>query len=138
MDSTVRYVIDINLNGEADGGSPTTPDKKQNGNKTKPKKEKEPIELAVGLQIAKTAKDYATSRVEMFTGSNSAQTYVNNNLKLIGYTMAIAANPILGSVALGLDLATSTADYLYSLKMETVQLEQQKRLLGALSYGRSR
>lgn len=135
----VRYVIDINLNnGEASGNNPNAPTGNKDGNKNKPKKESKPIEQVTALYLARQAASYATSRVQMFTGSSASQAYVNNAMKLFGYGAAIVANPVIGLSALAFDLTTSAIDYNYALKMERVELEQRQRLLGALSYGRSR
>ena len=135
----VRYVIDINVNRNGDDGNPNTPNQ-QNQDNTKPGggAGKKSAAMATALYVASRAKDYATSRVQMFTGSSAKQAYVNSALKLVGYGAAIVANPILGTTALAFDLATSAIDYGYAVKMERVELEQRQRLLGALSYGRSR
>ena len=66
---------------------------------------------AIALYIGKQAINMATSRVSQITGSNVLQEKVNAGLKVAGYAVAIATNPVMGVLALGVDVANSVIDY---------------------------
>lgn len=78
---------------------------------------------ALALYIGKQALNMATSRVGQITGSSVLQAKVNAGLKVAGYVGAVIANPIMGSLAIGVDLIGSSIDYNIEGKKESTALE---------------
>ena len=93
--------------------------------------------LATVAHIGKQAMNYATSHVEVYTGSASKQAQVNGVMKLAGYGAAFAANPVLGAVALATDVITKVLDYNHSKNREQVALAEASRRAG-VNYNKSR
>ena len=78
---------------------------------------------AMALYIGKQALNMATSRVGQVTGNSVLQDKVNAGLKVAGYATAIAINPIMGTLALGFDIANSAIDYHINANKENTALE---------------
>lgn len=73
---------------------------------------------AMALYIGKQALNMATSRVGQVTGSSVLQNKVNAGLKVAGYVTAIATNPIMGTLAVGVDIIGSSLNYNIDAKKE--------------------
>lgn len=78
---------------------------------------------AMALYIGKQAFNMATSRVGQITGSSVLQDKVNAGIKVAGYAMAIAVNPVMGTLALGVDVISSVVDFNINAGKEQSALE---------------
>lgn len=74
--------------------------------------------MAIGAYIGKQALSMASSRVGQVTHSSLMQQKTNAFNKMIVYGIAIAKNPIMGTLALTTDLISSQLDYSYNVKQE--------------------
>lgn len=110
----------------ADTGDPTNPQdpgttpqpEDPTQNKGEKGKEGKTMTQMVGAYIGKQALDMATSRVGQATHSSLMQQKMNSVLKIGVYGGLIAANPILGGLALATDLISSSIDYTYNSKQD--------------------
>ncbi len=130
-----EYKITINLNdGNANNMS--------SGNSNAAQKEssdfKKATSFVIAKQIGKNIVNFASSRVETYTGNPQAQANVNMAMKMVGYGIGYATNPVLTAIALGTDIITQWADTAYQHKWEMIGLDDRNSLLGGLSYGRNR
>ena len=111
--------INITVDGQAaeqDGtpAEPTTPAKSPTASNAAPKAGAAKSQLgtmAVGAYLAKQSFSIASSRVGQYTRDSQLQSQVNAGLQLLGYAGMIAANPVMGSIAVGLSLTTQMIDY---------------------------
>lgn len=91
----------------------------------------------ISKMIALRSINYATSNVGKWTGNKQNQAGVNALRTGISYATAMAINPIIGAVAVGLDAATYAIDYWFEEKTQRVQtLELQNRIGGKGGYRR--
>ena len=130
-----EYKITINLNdGNANNMS--------SGNSNAAQKEssdfKKATSFVIAKQIGKNIVNFASSRVETYTGNPQAQANVNMAMKMVGYGIGFATNPGLTAIALGTEIITQWADTAYQHKWEMIGLDDRNSLLGGLSYGRNR
>ena len=93
---------------------------------------------ALGLYVAKQAFSMATQRVGQVTRNSALQDKVNAGLKIAGYSLAIAKNPVMGTLALGFDLANSLIDYNHNASIETNALAINNRRAGNVNRSRDR
>lgn len=132
--NTTNYKITINLK---DGSANMT-----SGNNNAAQKESSDVKKAtsfiIAKQVGKNLVNFASSRVETYTGNPQAQANVNMAMKAIGYGIGFATHPVLTAIALGTDIATQWADTAYQHKWEMIGLNDRNSLLGGLSYGRNR
>lgn len=63
--------------------------------------------LAIAGMMMSQSLNYATSNVEKWTGSTSAQMAVNNTKTAVGLGFAFAVNPYLAAAQVGLQLGTT-------------------------------
>lgn len=87
--------------------------------------------------IAKSAINYGASNIGKFTGSNYAQAQVDTAMQLVGYGAMIAANPLLGSIAVATDLIFKGVDKAYDRYWEKQEINQQRARYGMDTLGRS-
>jgi len=77
---------------------------------------------ALALYLAKQSLTMATSRVGQYKRDDVAQNNVNFFLKLGAYAGAIKANPLMGAIAIGVDLLNNQMNYNFALRQETNRL----------------
>lgn len=75
------------------------------------------------LYLGKQALNMATSRVGTMTGNSLLQEKVNETLKIVGYAGAIAVNPVMGVMAMGVDMVSQGIDYSTNAGKEASALE---------------
>lgn len=140
-----KYTIEIVLNndGSANGNGGG------NGNNSNPNKESNPgnsnqsatdllKKFAPVVIAGKTMINFATSNIGTFTGNSRLQDQVNFGMKVIGYGAMIAANPVMGSVALGTDILTSAISYNFNQKWKDREIEQARYKTGYSATNRSK
>ena len=91
---------------------------------------------AVGMYLGKQAFSYATSHIGEWTQNTHLQNKVNSATKMLGYGVAIATNPIMGSIALATDLITSNIDYYVKGRREMNTLGVLNRRAGNVNRSR--
>ena len=141
------YTYKIIFDGDGGDGSgttpsPTAPEQDNQINSKKPTEKKKSdgataITTTLFQRIGQSAVSFATSNVQRWTGSAVKQNQVNNAMKAIGYAGAIATNPILGTTALMVDVATSLYNYNYELNLQNKENNEMARRLG-IANNRSR
>ena len=131
--SEYRIIIEKLESGNIGGLQPSNPTARKDSSAVKTA-----TSFIIGKQIGKNLLNFASSRVEMYTGDSQAQANVNMTMKMIGYGIGFATNPALTAVALATDIATQWADSAYKHKWEMIGIEDRVNLLGGLSYGRNR
>lgn len=115
-------MADTNINiylQVADNGDPTNPQdpgttpqpEDPTKNKGEKGKESKGMSQVVGAYIGKKALEMATSRVGQASHSSIKQQKMGSILKIGVYGGLIAANPVLGGLALATDLISSSIDY---------------------------
>lgn len=122
--------INIYIKSEDDDGTITAPkspgSSPDNNNPTKQKEKKgqssSMATAAIALHLGKQAINMAKLRVGQYTRNSALQDTINSTLKIAGYAYAIYANPVLGSIALGVDITSSLLDYGYNRKLEQNRL----------------
>ena len=91
----------------------------------------------VSKMIALRSVNYTTSNIGKWTGNKQNQASINAIRTGIGYATAIAINPLIGAVAVGLDAATYAIDYSFERRAEKIQaIEVQNRVGGKGGYRR--
>lgn len=128
MADTNINIIFKNADASGSESDPTAPGATPNpDNPTEPKEDAGKgtsfSTKAIALYIGKQALNMATSRVGQVTGSNVLQDKVNAGLKVAGYAVAIATNPIMGTLALGVDYISSAIDYNINAGKENSAME---------------
>ncbi|MBQ8426558.1 MAG: hypothetical protein IJX16_07575 [Clostridia bacterium] len=91
---------------------------------------------AIALYIGKQALSMVTSRVGVMTRSNVKQAQVNTAMKMVGYGVAIATNPVLGILAIGVDTINSALDYSEKARVEERRLSVLRERAGASNRSR--
>ncbi len=91
---------------------------------------------AIALYVGKQALSMVTSRVGVMTRSNVKQAQVNTAMKMVGYGVAIAANPVLGILAMGVDFINSSLDYKEKGRVEERRLSVLKERAGLTNRSR--
>lgn len=129
-----RIIVDINEGGGANSGNTSANNKAQKESSNF----KKATSFIIAKQIGKNIVNFASSRVETYTGNPQAQANVNMAMKMVGYGIGFATHPVLTAIALGTDILTQWADTSYQHKWETIGLNDRNSLLGGLSYGRNR
>lgn len=117
--------------GQADFKSP---EKNDAGEKTKGSMT---TGKAVGMYLAKQSFSYATSHIGEWTQDSWLQNKVNSASKLVGYGIAIATNPIMGSLTLATDLITQTIDYHVKANREARTLSITNKRAGNINRSRT-
>lgn len=130
-----EYKITINLN---DGNANNISSGNSNAAQKESSDFKKATSFVIAKQIGKNIVNFASSRVETYTGNPQAQANVNMAMKMVGYGIGFATNPVLTAIALGTDIITQWADTAYQHKWEMIGLDDRNSLLGGLSYGRNR
>ncbi len=130
-----EYKITINLN---DGNANNISSGNSNAAQKESSDFKKATSFVIAKQIGKNIVNFASSRVETYTGNPQAQANVNMAMKMVGYGIGFATNPVLAAIALGTDIVTQWADTAYQHKWEMIGLNDRNSLLGGLSYGRNR
>ena len=139
-----KYTIEIVLNSEGsssngNGDTPATPSNPESNPGTGNKSTKELLKkFAPAVVAGKNMINFATSNIGTFTGNARLQDQVNFGLKTIGYGAMIAANPAIGLVALGTDIATSAITYNFNQKWKDREIEQARYKAGYSAVNRSR
>ena len=91
---------------------------------------------AMALYIGKQALNMATSRVGQVTGSTVLQNKVNAGLKVAGYVGAVIANPVMGTLAIGVDLIGSNINYGIEAKKEGTAMQIMNTRAGNINRSR--
>lgn len=120
--------INIYMHGTDESGTPSNPEAPTSEvDPTSPEKKSKNKDSnfsgkAIGLYIAKQAFQMASSRVGQITRDSLLQERVNAIVKIGAYATAIAVNPVLGFLALGVDVANSSIDYAIKSSQEQSRL----------------
>lgn len=91
---------------------------------------------ALALYIGKQALNMATSRVGVITGNSLLQEKVNATLKIVGYAGAIAVNPVMGIMAIGVDMISQNIDYGIGASKESSALRIMNERAGNINRSR--
>lgn len=77
----------------------------------------------VAMYLGKQALNTASARVGEMLGSSNLQDKVNGALKVAGFVGAIAVNPVLGVLTIGVDMVNSSIDYSMKSSQEQTTLQ---------------
>ena len=140
MDSNINIYFN---GGESDGTAvePTAPGSTPNPEAPEAPKEKGAKGAsfnakAIGLYIGRQALNTVTSRVGQHTRDSTLQNKVNAGLKMGAYAGAFVANPIMGTLAYGFDLISSTIDYNFKARQESSTLSVLNERAGNINRSR--
>lgn len=127
MDTNINIIFSNQQGGgsESDPETPgVTPNPESPETTQKNSKEKDTSvnSKMIALYVGKQALSMVTSRVGVMTRSNVKQQQVNTAMKMVGYGVAIATNPVLGILAIGIDTANSIIDYNEKARVESNRL----------------
>lgn len=87
---------------------------------------------AAGVYVAMGTANYVTSNIGKWSGDQRIQANIDNAKRLAGYGMALATNVYLGLAVIGVDAATSVANYMYDRQWENIRSSQAKARNGDL------
>ncbi|MBQ3597470.1 MAG: hypothetical protein II988_06655 [Clostridia bacterium] len=140
MDTNINIIFSNQQGGgsESDPESPGVTPHPEAPEQTK-KKQKEPDSFdakAMALYVGKQALTMVTSRVGVMTRSNVKQAQVNTAMKMVGYGVMIAKNPVLGILAIGVDTVNSLLDYEEASRVEGRRLSVLRARAGMSNRGR--
>lgn len=141
MDTNINIIFSNQQGGgsESDPKSPgVTPNPEAPEQTEKKGNEKEETfdTKAIALYVGKKALSMVTSRVGVTTRSSVKQAQVNTAMKMVGYGVAIAKDPVLGLLAVGVDTVNSILDYDEARKTEGRRLSVLRERAGMSNRGR--
>ncbi len=140
MDTNINIIFSNQQGGgsESDPESPgVTPNPEAPEQTKKKQKETDSFDAkAMALYVGKQALTMVTSRVGVMTRSNVKQAQVNTAMKMVGYGVMIAKNPVLGILAIGVDTVNSLLDYEEASRVEGRRLSVLRERAGMSSRGR--
>jgi len=96
------------------------------------------LALGVTAYVGSKAVGFASSRVEMLTGSSAKQQAVNLAGKAIGYAIGYKAGFWIGTANVAIDLGTTAFDYNKKREFERIQETELQRRLNLSSFNGSR
>lgn len=117
----LKDIEDSNPTNPQDPGTTPQPEDPTKNKGDQDKKDKN-IALMTGAYLGKQAINFATARVGQATHSTLMQQKINSAGKLVAYGAMIAANPMMGVAALGVDLITSSIDYAHNKNNERTSM----------------
>ena len=140
MDTNINIIFSNQQGGgsESDPESPgVTPNPEAPEQTQKKQKETDSFDAkAMAIYVGKQALTMVTSRVGVMTRSNVKQAQVNTAMKMVGYGVMIAKNPVLGILAIGVDTVNSLLDYEEASRVEGRRLSVLRERAGMSSRGR--